>query len=96
MKNNKTNKKNSSTKKNVSNKKKTNFKLPQFSLLKSVPLLYFLLIVAIINILYLISKNENDSIILFLIIGLIIYLTKNNMILVLFIPIIVINLLLFL
>ena len=85
--------KNKSAKKTSRSKNVT--KMSVNSLLNSVNMLYVVSLVAILNVLSLMMKQDNESVFLFIVIAMIVYVTNKNMIMVLGIPLIVVNLLIF-
>lgn len=65
-------------------------------MMKSTVSLYVVLLLALVNIFVLVQKQDNESLFLFLIISTLVYTQSTNMILVLLIPLIFVNLLIFL
>lgn len=83
------------------NKTKTNYKKKILSifpsgLLRSTLFLYIVFFVALLDILTLWQKKDNESIFLFILIAWIVYIQQKNMILVLGVPLVIVNLLVFL
>jgi hypothetical protein len=66
------------------------------SLLHSTLLLYIVFIIAIVEIMCLFAKRDNESIFLFIILAFIVYMHEKNMIVVLGVPVVVVSLLVFL
>ena len=63
---------------------------------KSTVTLYAVLVLAVINLFVLINNQDNESLFLFLVISTIIYMKTNNMIVVLLVPLLTVNLLIYL
>ena len=64
-------------------------------LLKSVNILYIILILAVVQISNLLLKNDNITLFLFIMISALIYTIDQNMIIVLGIPLVIISILLY-
>lgn len=80
--------------KNKSEKKSKKItKMSLKSIFNSVSMLYVVSLVAIVNVLSLMMKKDNESVFLFIVIAAIIYMTNKNMIMVLGIPLIIVNVL---
>ena len=82
-------KKNKSFKKSL--KKRTHKKKLLQNICNSVYVLYFIVMISLLNIFILLFNKENESVFLFIIIASIIYMNNKNMIIVLGIPFIVVN-----
>lgn len=64
--------------------------------MKSTVTLYAVLVLAVINLFVLINKQDNESLFLFLVISAIVYMKTNNMVIVLLVPLLTVNLLIYL
>jgi len=64
--------------------------------MKSSVTLYAVLVLAVIDLFVLINKQDNESLFLFLVISAIVYMKTNNMIVVLLVPLLTVNLLIYL
>ena len=63
---------------------------------KSTITLYAVLVLAVMNLFVLINKQDNESLFLFLVISAIVYMKTNNMVIVLLVPLLTVNLLIYL
>lgn len=63
---------------------------------KSTVTLYAVLVLAVINLFVFINNQDNESLFLFLVISTIVYMKTNNMIVVLLVPLLTVNLLIYL